>query len=188
LQPQFKNLRLIIVPRHKERFDEVAELIRQKGCALVRRSALVAASSTSQDAGAIKQFGPPPVLLLDTLGELAACWGLANIAFVGGSLTKRGGQNMIEPAGYGAAILFGPNTWNFKDVTEALLSRQAARVVHGPDELREAVRNLLTNPDASRQMGVAASEFVASQQGATRRTLDLIAAVVEKTCVSSFNP
>ena len=103
--------------------------------------------------------------LLDTLGELAACWGLADIAFVGGSLTKRGGQNMIEPAGYGAPVLFGPNTWNFKDVTEALLSQQAARIVTGPDQLRETVRELLRHPDEARRMGDAARSFV----GPTRR-------------------
>src|SRR4029077_12633296 len=72
----------------------------------------------------------PAILLLDTLGELSACWGLATIAFVGGSLTSRGGQNMIEPAGYGAAVLFGPNTWNFKDVVELFLAHDAALVVH----------------------------------------------------------
>lgn len=118
------------------------------------------------------------ILLLDTLGELAACWGLADIAFVGGSLTNRGGQNMIEPAGYGAAVLFGPNTWNFRDVTEALLSRRAARVVRSRDELTDAVRSLLRDSEMARSMGQAAQAFVLAQRGATAKTVDAISALL----------
>ena len=124
---------------------------------------------------------PTPVLLLDTLGELSACWGLADIAFVGGSLTNRGGQNMLEPGGYGAAVLFGPNTWNFRDVTEALLTLHAARVVTGPAELIEAVRTLLLNPTEACRMGQAAREFVASQRGATRYTVELLSSLIDNS-------
>lgn len=179
LSTEFPNLRLIIVPRHKERFEEVAALIRQKGGSLLRRSTSNVEVTTSSIDATSNRSLLRPVVLLDTLGELAACWGLADIAFVGGSLTNRGGQNMIEPAGFGAAVLFGPNTWNFKDIAEALLSRNAASVVNGPDELREAVRGLLQRPGAARAMGIAASEFVAAQQGATARTLDLIARIID---------
>ena len=178
LRPEFPDLRLIIVPRHKERFDEVAAMIRQRGCSLIRRSQQKSAASSSNPNQPNIQTEAPSVGLLDTLGELAACWGLADIAFVGGSLTNRGGQNMIEPAGYGAAVLFGPNTWNFKDVTEALLSRQAARIVTGPDDLRKAVRNLLQHPDEARKTGEAASAFVATQQGATQKSVALIAQIL----------
>ena len=179
LRNEFPKLRLIIVPRHKERFDEVAVLIQQRGCRLVRRSVPIDKGASLMEAN--NPADGPEVGLLDTLGELAACWGLADIAFVGGSLTNRGGQNMIEPAGYGAAILFGPNTWNFKDVTEALLSQDAAKVVTGPDELRETIRQLLRQPDAAFRMGQAARAFVASQRGATLRTVDLIAKVAHVT-------
>ena len=170
LRKDYPNLRLILVPRHKERFDEVAELIHQRGLPLVRRSTGTSANITSHVS--------PPVLLLDTLGELGACWGLADIAFVGGSLTNRGGQNMLEPAGYGAAILFGPNTWNFKEITEALLSRQAARVVRDSDELLQALRDLLEHPEQAHQMGMIARQFVSEQQGATVRTVDHIAGLI----------
>ena len=88
---------------------------------------------------------------------------------------------MIEPAGYGAAVLFGPNTWNFKDITEALLSLDAANVVSDPDELRETIRRLLHHPDEAHRMGQAARAFVASQRGATLRTVDLIAKVANVT-------
>ncbi len=173
LRKDFPKLRLILVPRHKERFDEVAELVHQRGVPLVRRTE----STTALDA-TVCENPTSPVLLLDTLGELAACWGLADIAFVGGSLTNRGGQNMLEPAGYGAAILFGPNTWNFKEITEALLSRQAARVVRDPDEMLRTLRDLLEHPDQALQMGSIARQFVSEQQGATVRTVDLIARLI----------
>ena len=179
LRYEFPRLRLIIVPRHKERFDAVADLIQQRGCRLIRRSTLVDKGKLLMEANNVADG--PEVGLLDTLGELAACWGLADIAFVGGSLTNRGGQNMIEPAGYGAAVLFGPNTWNFKDITEALLSLDAANVVSDPDELRETIRRLLHHPDEAHRMGQAARAFVASQRGATLRTVDLIAKVANVT-------
>jgi 3-deoxy-D-manno-octulosonic-acid transferase len=99
---------------------------------------------------------------------------LADIAFVGGSLTNRGGQNMLEPAGYGAAVLFGPNTWNFQDIVQQLLSRDAARVVHNADELSAALVQLLKSPGERRRLGNAAREFVLTQQGATRKTLQLL--------------
>ena len=172
LRKEFPDLRLILVPRHKERFEDVAELVHQRGVPLLRRSELKAGSTTPPVSGA------SPVLMLDTLGELAACWGLADFAFVGGSLTNRGGQNMLEPAGYGAAVLFGPNTWNFKDITEALLSRDAARVVGGPDELLQSLRELLQQPMLSQRMGITARAFVAEQQGATARTVDQISALL----------
>jgi 3-deoxy-D-manno-octulosonic-acid transferase len=113
-------------------------------------------------------------LLLDTLGELGACWGLADIAFVGGSLTQRGGQNMLEPAAFGTAVLFGPNTWNFRDIVEQLLSRNAARVVRAPEELTATVRELLRDPSVANELGASAQAFVASQQGAAAKTVDLL--------------
>lgn len=173
---EFPELRLILVPRHKERFEDVARLIEQRGLTLIRRSTTLnpGHSPTTGLASSSTSHRVPPVLLLDTLGELSACWGLADIAFVGGSLTNRGGQNMLEPAGYGAAVLFGPNTWNFQEVVESLLSRQAARVVLGSNELTAAVRDLLRNPHEAARLGEAARNFVASQSGATARTMELV--------------
>lgn len=175
LLPRHPDLRLIIVPRHKERFEEVAQLIRENQCELLRRSECPAPNADRSEA---TDSGQRPIILLDTLGELAACYGLADIAFVGGSLTNRGGQNMLEPAGFGAAVLFGPNTWNFKDIAEALLTLNAARVVTGPDQLGSTVDELLKHSAAGRQMGQAAAEWVRTQQGATQRTVDLIERVI----------
>lgn len=178
LRTEFPQLQLIVVPRHKERFEDVATLIRQRNCRVIRRSEMTAGTQSSQSLA--NENREPQVGLLDTIGELAACWGLADIAFVGGSLTNRGGQNMIEPAGYGSAVLFGPNTWNFNDVTEALLFQHAARVITGPEDLQSTIRHLLQNPEEMRRMGEAARHFVGTQRGATQRTVDLIAGVVEK--------
>jgi len=166
LRTEQPNLRLVIVPRHRERFNEVAELIERSGMGLVRRS-------TAGDSVAARR-ATRPILLLDTLGELSACWGLADIAFVGGSLTNRGGQNMLEPAAYGAAVLFGPNTFNFRHAVELLLARDAAIVVRSGDELTSAVRTLLRDDAARLAMGSRARELVLSQQGATRRVVDLL--------------
>lgn len=173
------DLKLILVPRHKERFDEVARLVTdQYKLPLVRRSELPSNADDNRAPAAQLHTQHsalhPPVLLLDTLGELSACWGLADIAFVGGSLTQRGGQNMIEPAAYGAAVLFGPNTWNFKDVVELLLGQEAAVVVHNPAELTEELRQLLADPERGRGRGKQAQALVVNQRGATERTLDLI--------------
>ncbi|MBW3540227.1 MAG: hypothetical protein KY476_08150, partial [Planctomycetes bacterium] len=187
--------RLVLVPRHKERFEDVARLIEARGLPLVRRSGK-SREPAQRDEHRTSNIEhrmsngehrdspssilhppsspPPPVCLLDTLGELGACWGLADVAFVGGSLTRRGGQNMIEPAAYGAALLFGPNTWNFRDVVERLLSEDAARVVTNADELTHAVRTLLLDPHAARQQGDRACALVRSQQGAAERTVQLI--------------
>jgi 3-deoxy-D-manno-octulosonic-acid transferase len=164
LRTEYSNLRLIIVPRHKERFEEVAGLIERSGLGLRRRST-ASSADTSTDR---------PILLLDTLGELSACWGLADIAFVGGSLSNRGGQNMLEPAAYGAAVLFGPNTFNFRHAVELLLARDAATVVRSGEQLTAAVRDLLENSFSRQSQGERARQLVLSQQGATTRVIDLL--------------
>lgn len=170
LRPYFPGLRLVLVPRHKERFHEVAGLILQSEFPLFRRSQVAIGALPPSNLATCE----PPVLLLDTLGELAACWGLADVAFVGGSLTRRGGQNMIEPAGYGAAVLFGPHTQNFKDVVAMLLDADAAQVVSGPNELTAAVRRLVSDKQSAEDMGSRARQLVLQQHGATKRTVELI--------------
>src|SRR5690606_21360804 len=107
LQAEFPRLRLILVPRHPHRFDEVAALLDARGLAWQRRSELEGTSSDDPDRGSAR------ILLVDTVGELADWWATAHIGFVGGSMGSRGGQNMIEPAAYGVATCFGPATHNF---------------------------------------------------------------------------
>ena len=104
----------------------------------------------------MERTGPNPaarVLLVDAVGELGAWWGIAQVAFVGGSLGDRGGQNMIEPAAYGAAVCFGPNTRNFRDIVAAMLSRDAAVVVADGDDLARFVRRCLEEPAYAAALG-----------------------------------
>jgi 3-deoxy-D-manno-octulosonic-acid transferase len=181
---RFPGLRLILVPRHKERFEEVAELLAKSGLPFLRRSQIVTLSPchlvTPSSCPRIPPSLCPPVLLLDTLGELSAVWGLADVAFVGGSLTQRGGQNMIEPAAYGAAVTFGPHVWNFQETVDRLLEHKAAIQVADAAELERVTLELLGEPERRRQLGDAARRFVVSQQGATERTLDLLARFVDE--------
>ncbi|MAT14915.1 MAG: 3-deoxy-D-manno-octulosonic acid transferase [Planctomyces sp.] len=182
LKLNFPRLRLVVVPRHKERFAEVASLIEGEGFSLIRRSAVKEGTSapvTSPD--------NDPVLLLDTLGELNACWGMADFAFVGGSLTNRGGQNMIEPAAYAAVVTFGPNTRNFKDVVDLLLAGDAAEVVGDETELRRRLEFYLSHPEAGRERGERARELVLRQQGATRMTVDLLTKLLPAGSDASAN-
>jgi 3-deoxy-D-manno-octulosonic-acid transferase len=163
---RFPSLRLFLVPRHKERFEEVAGLLAASGLLFARRSRLTGAEP------------PAPVVLMDTLGELGAVWGLADLAFVGGSLSPRGGQNMIEPAGYGVPVMFGPNVWNFRETVDRLLERHAAVQVADADAWRRETLRLLGDAPARAVLGERARAFVLSQQGATDRTLDLLAELV----------
>lgn len=170
---RFPHLRLILVPRHAERFDEVAELIQRSGFPLLRRSKIPSPGVSPQADGG-EGSGSSPVILLDTLGELGAAWGLADVGFVGGSLSSRGGQNMIEPAACGVAVTFGPHVWNFRDTVDRLLENQAAVQVADAAELEQVTLRLLEDAAERRRLGEAARHLVLAQQGATERTLDLL--------------
>jgi 3-deoxy-D-manno-octulosonic-acid transferase len=162
------NLRLFLVPRQKDRFDQVAHLLERSGLSFVRRSSLTT-PLTDVDA----------ILLVDTIGELGGLWGLADVAFVGGSLDgQRGGQNMIEPAAYGAAVVFGPHVWNFKEIATRLLENRGAVQVQDAAMLDTETSRLLANPAARGAMADAARRFVQSQQGATKRTLEWLDMII----------
>jgi 3-deoxy-D-manno-octulosonic-acid transferase len=162
LRQQYSKLRLFLVPRQKERFDEVAALLHRQDEPFVRRSLLTAAAINHRT-----------VVLVDTIGELGALWGLADVAYVGGSLDgRRGGQNMIEPAAYGAAVVFGPHVWNFRETASRLVTARAAFQVANAAELEAVVRRLLGDAAERERLGAAARDFVRLQQGATERTLD----------------
>ncbi len=168
LAERHPDWRLMLVPRHAERFDEVSQLVRQRGFDVWERasSRVLPATASGQQR--------PAVLLLNTLGELSTAWGLADLAFVGGSLTQRGGQNMIEPAAYGVPVIVGPNTSNFRQIVESLLQAEGLQVAKDAEELESIVERLMSNEAESQQLGTRAREFVSTQQGATQRTLDEI--------------
>jgi 3-deoxy-D-manno-octulosonic-acid transferase len=174
LSAQWPRLKLVLVPRHPERFAEVARMLDRSGLPWQRRSALGNVPAAARSVGAVPADGPPRILLVDAMGELAAWWGTARIAFVGGSLGGRGGQNMIEPAAYGAAVSFGPNTWNFQDIVTAMLERRAAVVVHDVNEMCGFVQRCLAEPSYAADLGQRAQALVRSQQGAAEQTLRLL--------------
>lgn len=169
LRPRHPQLRLILVPRHPDRFAEVAALVEQSGLSFARRSS----------PGVIAD---PAVTLLDTVGELGAAWGLADIAFTGGSLDgKRGGQSMIEPAGYGVPTAIGPHIWNFRDAAHRLVDAGGAAMIRTPEELEQTLSKWIEEPELRQRMGDAARRLVRSQQGATERTLDVLDAVLRES-------
>lgn len=164
LSPRWPQLRVIVVPRHPDRFEAVAKLLEASGIPWQRRTSLNSEAANSS----------ARVLLVDAVGELGAWWGTAQIAFVGGSMGSRGGQNMIEPAAYGAAVSFGPNTWNFRDIVAAMLEHDAAVVVNDEKQFLQFAQRCLEEPQYATGLGSRAQAFVRSQIGATQRTLELL--------------
>lgn len=178
----YPQLKLILVPRHPERFQEVAELLDRRGVAWRRRSQLWEGQASHQ------HLTDTRVLLVDAVGELGAWWGLAHIAFVGGSLGNRGGQNMIEPAAYGAAVCFGPNTWNFRDVVALLLAGDGVVVVRDGKELEQFVGRCLAQPDYATDLGRRAATLVRQQQGATQQTMTLLQRLIDPPAARLSRP
>jgi 3-deoxy-D-manno-octulosonic-acid transferase len=129
------------------------------------------------------------VLLVDTIGELAALYALADVAFVGGSLVPRGGHNIIEPAQHGVAILVGNHTGNFRDIVGLFQSRDAVRIV-GLAELPLVLMELLENDHERQALGRRAAETMRSQMGAAARAADALQELLSsgKTPVSSPAP
>ena len=175
LQARHPRLKLVLVPRHPQRFDDVARLLKAQQLPWNRRSRLTSEQPADRSMR---------VLLVDSIGELRDWWGTADLAYVGGSMGHRGGQNMIEPAGYGAALAFGPQTQNFRDVVAMLLARDAATVVRDGVELTSWLRRCLAEPAFASSQGNAARELVAEQRGATVRTSRLLAELVPGIAMS----
>jgi 3-deoxy-D-manno-octulosonic-acid transferase len=148
---------MILAPRHPERFAEVAALLDQMSIHFWRRSLWNGEPLTGG------------VFLVDTIGELAALYGLADLAFVGGSLVPHGGHNIIEPAQHGVAIVVGNHTENFRDIVSLFQGQDAVRVA-GPAELPLVLLELLANEKERRALGQRAAETMRSQIGATART------------------
>lgn len=165
---------MILAPRHPERFDSVASILREMGVRFWRRSLWRGESVAGG------------VVLLDAMGELAALYALADIAFVGGSLVPRGGHNIIEPAQYGVAIVVGKHTENFRDIVELFRSRDALRIV-GQSELPLVLMDLFAHPQERAALGRRAAETIQSQTGATLRTLEAIQTLLPAS-TSSISP
>ncbi|MCC7384274.1 MAG: 3-deoxy-D-manno-octulosonic acid transferase [Deltaproteobacteria bacterium] len=155
------RLRMILAPRYTERGGRVASLVESEGLRVVRRSEMPADASGAD------------VLVLDTIGELTAAYQLARLVFVGGSFVERGGQNILEPAGLGRPVLFGPNMMNFRDAVEVLLGRGGIQVAT-PARLAEIGRELLGKPEEIAHLGEMAKAAVQKVSGASVKNAEAL--------------
>ncbi|WP_290537340.1 lipid IV(A) 3-deoxy-D-manno-octulosonic acid transferase [Alcanivorax sp.] len=153
---------LMLVPRHPERFDSVAQLVRQRGLGLARRSKQEAVAADTQ------------VYLADTMGELLMLFGVADVAFVGGSLVPVGGHNLLEPAGWGKPVLTGPHLHNFTAISNLLDDAGALTLVDNADALAIALQSLFRHPERCQSQGQAAAAVVDANRGALEKGLRLI--------------
>jgi 3-deoxy-D-manno-octulosonic-acid transferase len=163
--PEVPDALLVVVPRHPQRFDDVASLLEKRGVRFQRRSENTAIRADTQ------------VLLGDTMGEMFAYYAACDVAFIGGSLLPFGGQNLIEACAVGKPVLVGPQTYNFADAAESAIAAGAAlRVMDAADLARKATA-LLTHPALMQRMGDAALQFSKTHRGAARKLLETLRVV-----------
>ena len=161
LQKTNRKLKLIIAPRHADRFDAVAEIVKKRGMPYIRRSLL-----NSHPGG-----GDFAVLLLDTIGELSALFQYATVVFMGGTLVPKGGHNILEPARHCKPIVFGPHMENFRDIARLFLETKAAVQIQTPGELAPAIRSILSDTQLASRLGRNALTIIEQNTGATDRVL-----------------
>ena len=189
LQSRWPQLQWVLVPRKPERFDEVAELIARMGFACIRRSrrtgTLSSCSETLSNAST-------PIFLGDTMGELRKFYSLATMVFVGRSLAKMGGSDTMEVAALAKPIVVGPHNENFADATARLHEQQAIRILsadinssRAADELAAVIDDWLQNPTAAATMGQRGRQVVLANRGATQRTVDWLAEILDNRCKNS---
>ena len=166
-KPLERGALLVVVPRHPQRFDEVAALLDSRGVAHERRSAERAVPRGTA------------VLLGDSMGELAGYYAAADVAFVGGSLVPLGGQNLIEALALGVPVLVGPHTFNFADVADRAIEAGAALRVQDADAMLAAASALIGDAGRREAMRAGASAFLAAHRGATDRTWRFVAGRLE---------
>jgi 3-deoxy-D-manno-octulosonic-acid transferase len=166
------DLKLILAPRHPERFNEAAEIIGKKGLNYIRRSEINQGSAVSDQQSALTHDTFPDVIILDTIGELSSVFSKVSIAFIGGSLVPAGGHNILEPAYWSKPIIFGPHMDNFP-IAEEFLKRTAAFQVRDSKDITEKVIELLTNSEKAAAMGHNAKAIVDKNTGAVKKALDL---------------
>jgi 3-deoxy-D-manno-octulosonic-acid transferase len=168
---------LIIAPRKPERFDEVEQIARRGGWRVGRRSELPVDAEPRQD-----------VVVLDTIGELAQLYQVATAVFVGGSLVDQGGHNIIEPAVFGKAIVFGPYMQNFAEIARAFVENDAAIQIRTPRELEHALLGLLNDPVRRARLGAAARALVEANRGARGKTMAAIAKLLPPQDAGNVRP
>lgn len=171
-----EGLLLVLAPRHPERWDGVARELSRRPAPWVRRSDLPKGDETARaDAGRID------VVLLDSLGELASLYRVADIAFIGGTLVPTGGHNPLEPARFGVPVLVGPSMDNFQQIAADFEGAEAWSQVRNANELGEVLGAWLDDPELARETGRRAAELIASGRGAVGRTLELLEPLLAST-------
>ncbi len=168
----FPDALLLLVPRHPERFGKAAALCRAHGLKTVLRSEVDSVDDSVQ------------CFVVDTMGELMKFYAAADVAFVGGSIAPIGGHNVLEPAALGTPVIVGPNTFNFAEVTQLLVSRGAARRVAGEAELSECLLHLLGDASLRKAMGEECRAIIAEQKG----VVDKILAMIEHRIAAGRQP
>ncbi len=167
------NVRLLIAPRHPERFSEVAALLEDSSVTWSRKSSAASEHDTTCD-----------VVLLDTVGELTAVYPFAEIVFVGGSIAPHGGHNVLEPASAGVCVITGPHTGNFAAVTKTMLKEGALIQLSeesdsdGPAQLAAVIIQLLSNETMRREIGEKARAVCRENAGATARTMEVLGGIL----------
>jgi len=169
------GLGLVLAPRHADRLPVVERLIEGAGFSCLRLSSLKTKLRNDDNSNHMQHV----VVLVDTFGELDAVYSAADLAFVGRSLTRHGGQNMLEPAALGKPVVFGPHTENFDEATSLLLGAGAAVRVESEAGLREQVIKFLHDPEPFVQIGISAKEAIEKKKGATERNLALLEEVID---------
>jgi 3-deoxy-D-manno-octulosonic-acid transferase len=159
---EFPQLKLLIAPRHPVRVREVEKISLARGFQPVRISQLSGRTDGRT------------VFILDTVGQLTSYYGACDMAFVGGSLIKKGGHNILEPAAAGKPVIFGPYMFNFRDIADLFLKNKTAILARNQEELMAAVEYLLNNPAEAAEIGRLAKELVAGSLGATKANIDCI--------------
>ena len=172
LNKTYPNLKLILAPRHIERTRDVSRLIEKMGFVPVLKTEVERSSYKWQNT-------KREIILIDTVGDLERVYSLSNYVFVGKSLVPSGGQNMMEPAGLGNPVIFGPHTFNFKEEVDLLLKNNAAKVVKTEDELFETIEFFIKNPDVAKEMGLKAQKVVNEKRGATDRNIEIIRNIIK---------
>ncbi|MFC2172149.1 3-deoxy-D-manno-octulosonic acid transferase [Acidobacteriota bacterium] len=164
LKKEFPDLRLLIAPRHPERCEEVKKILGQHGYACARRSRLPQSGINGS-----------PVLLLDTIGELASFYAIADVAFIGGSLLPEyGGHSPLEPAAVGVPVVYGPHMSNFADISLKLEKKGAAIRLEDQDEIRSTIAELLNHRERGIRMGQKGLEVCAENRGAAKQTASIV--------------
>ncbi len=166
-QEKYDSLRLAIVPRKPERFDEVADLITKSGFALTRYSLIKSEQQNIETKN-------NSIILGDTMGDLRKFYSLASVVFVGRSLVPMGGSDMMESTAMGKCTIFGPHTFNFNQTVKALLQAQGAVEVKNEKKLFDAIQKCLDNPQFAKQTAAAGQNVIKQNQGATQKTVSAI--------------